>query len=100
MLGTFALVVDPDDSRHVARSADEFGQLLVYRHSQIMAARPSRRPGQFKLDANRAGSYEFVDPAVTPGTLRREFDILAGLTAPFDRALFASSSQPCFTTST
>lgn len=89
VLGTFSLIVDPADNHHVASTADEFVDTLVYRHSQIMGARPTKRPGQFKRDANRAGTYEFVDPALAEGTLRRGFDILAGLTDPFDRAMFA-----------
>jgi len=89
VLGTFSLIVDSADNRHVPNSADEFVDSLVYRHSQIMGARPTKRPGQFKRDANRAGTYEFVDPDLAEGTLRRGFDILAGLTDPFDRATFA-----------
>jgi fido (protein-threonine AMPylation protein) len=54
-----------------------------------MRARPSKRPGQLKVDANRAGSYEFVSPAHVRGTLLRGFDILTGLTDPFDRAVLA-----------
>jgi len=89
VLGTFTLVIDPVDNRHVAATADEFVDVLVYRHSQIMAARPNKRPGQLKRSPNRAGAYEFVDPLLVVGTLRRGFEILAGLTDPFDRAVLA-----------
>jgi len=89
VLATFALVIEPTDSQHVAATPDEFVDVLIYRHSQIMAARPGKRPGQLKRDPNRAGTYEFVDPLLVAGTLQHGFDILAGLTDPFDRAVFA-----------
>lgn len=89
VLGTYTCIVDPDDAGHVANNAQEFVELLRHRHHRIMAERPSKHPGEFKREANRAGSYVFVQPDVVEGTLRRGFDVLAGLTDPFDRAVFA-----------
>ncbi len=88
VLGTYRLIADPEDASRVADDFDEFVELLTYRHRHIMEGRPDNNPGQFKQRANRAGSYVFVSPELVTGTLRRGFEMLAGLTAPFDRAVF------------
>lgn len=88
VIGTYTCIVDPDDAGQVASSAQEFIELLIYRHRRIMAERPTKRPGQFKREPNQAGSYVFVRPDLVEGTLRRGFDVLAGLTHPFNRAVF------------
>ena len=53
-----------------------------------MAGRPEMDPGLFKERANRAGSTEFVLPEMVQGTLRRGFEIGAGLVSPFSRAVY------------
>lgn len=88
VLGTYRLIADPEDASRVADDFDEFVELLTYQHRHIMEGRPDNNPGQFKQRANRAGSYVFVSPELVTGTLRRGFEMLAGLTTPFDRAVF------------
>ncbi|WP_433161215.1 Fic family protein [Kribbella sp. CA-247076] len=84
---TYRIASDPVLSRTVPASADQLLELLVERHSTLMAARDDKRPGQFKLVQNYAGGYAFVAPEMVRGTLARGFDALAPLTDPLHRAV-------------
>lgn len=84
---TYKIVSDPQLSTAVPRTGDELLELLRSHHAMLMAARPERHPGLFKAKPNFAGGYEFVAPEAVEGTLRRGFDLLTGLTDPFQRAL-------------
>lgn len=88
ILGTYELTNSVDEMRRTPKGPDEYIDLLRSRHAVIMGGRPDRGPGQFKNRANRAGNTEFVDPAMVEGTLRRGFDIGAGLVSPFARATY------------
>lgn len=83
---TFLIVSDPDMASETATSQDEFIELLRHRHASLMAARPDKRPGQFKEAQNYAGGYAFANPKLVLGTLRRGFDLVASVLDPFQRA--------------
>jgi Fic family protein len=87
--GTYSIVVDPVRRALVTTDIDEFIALLRDRHAEVMAGRPSVRPGEFKHRGNRAGSTEFVAPDLVEGTMRRGFEAGAELLDPFQRAVFA-----------
>jgi hypothetical protein len=84
---TYRLVSSEDTRCVAARSGDELLEVLRSHHSALMAARPDRHPGEFKLKPNYAGGYAFVDPELVVGTLRRGFDLFATVTDPFQRAV-------------
>lgn len=84
---TYRLAVDPVSSRETPSTADDLVDLLRSRHAVLMAARPEKRPGEFKVHANFAGGYRFVEPELLVGTLRRGFDAAAPLTDPLHRAI-------------
>lgn len=84
---TYQLVSDPRSSTQVPVNGDELVELLRSHHATLMAARPDKNPGVFKTRPNFAGGYEFVAPDLVTGTLRRGFDLFAGLTDPFQRGL-------------
>ncbi len=88
IVGTFQLVEDHDESRHVADSYDTFIEMLQRRHTLLMSARPEERPGLFKEKPNRAGSTHFVAPDLVRGTLRQGFDLSRSLSEGFARALY------------
>jgi len=88
ILGTYELTASREEMRRVPRSADEFLDLLKARHAVIMTGRPDKGSGRFKERANQAGSTVFVQPAMVEGTLRRGFEIGAGLVSPFSRAVY------------
>ncbi|HEY0870148.1 MAG TPA: Fic family protein [Acidothermaceae bacterium] len=84
---TFRIASDPRLSHAVAKSGDELLDMLRAQHEVLMAARPEKRPGQFKGKQNYAGGYVFVAPDLVRGTLLRGFDCFTGVTDPFQRAV-------------
>ncbi len=83
---TYRLAVDPADRTRTPRSGQELMDLLRERHAVLMAARPEKRPGDFKEVLNFAGGYQFVEPALVEGTLDKGFDVLEPLRSPLARA--------------
>lgn len=84
---TFRLAADTDDRLQVPRSGDELVRILRDRHRVLMAAREDKHPGELKQQYNFAGGYQFVEPALVEGTLKRGFEVLHQLHDPFFRAL-------------
>jgi hypothetical protein len=84
---TYKLVSDEQLAIRIPRTGDELIGLLHSHHATLMAARADKNPGMFKEKPNFAGGYEFVSPDAVEGTLRCGFDLLDGLTDPFQRAL-------------
>lgn len=85
--GTFEIVSSPA-MRTQPRDADDFLDSLRSWHATMMRLRPATRPGQWKNRANRAGSTEFVAPALVPGTLRAGWEEGEALDDPFRRATY------------
>lgn len=88
VLGTYRIVSDPVEMRRLPADSGEFLRLLRDRHAVLMGFRPDKRPGEFKLRGNRAGSTLFVDPPLVAGTLERGFEICRSIDAPLHRAVF------------
>jgi len=84
---TYGLIVDQADRAFRPDSYDELEARLIERHRTLMAARPEKRPGQWKEIANRAGSHVFVEPNLMAGTMRRGFEVFAEIEEPFARAV-------------
>ena len=83
---TYRLVADPDDRMAVPTSGQELLELLMRRHSVLMAARPDKHPGVMKSQRNFAGGYAFVEPDLVQGTLIQGFNVVDRLHDPFARA--------------
>jgi Fic/DOC family len=88
LTGTYEIVNDLAEMSAVASDATQFLEILGHRHQVVMAGRPETQPGQFKLDANRAGATEFVAPTLVEGTLRTGFDRLASLDTAWERSVY------------
>lgn len=88
ILGTFRLVSDPTEMARRAGTFEDFLQVLRSRHAAIMEGRPEVRGGEFKEQANQAGTTAFVAPPLVLGTLRQGWELLTGLHEPGARALF------------
>lgn len=88
ILGTFALVSDPNEMRRTPRTADELLEILAQRHATLMERRPEASPGRFKEIANRAGETRFVAPELVEGTLREGFRLYESLEPGMPRAAF------------
>lgn len=88
VLGTWRIVSDKTEISKTPKTAAELVQHLRMRHAIIMSARPDKRPGEFKIEGNRAGSTVFVAPDLVQGTLERGFEFFQSLETPFARAVF------------
>lgn len=91
ILGTYRIV---SSAREMGSSAvvpgshfDGFVAKLRRHHATLMGGRPDKRPGEFKVEVNRAGLTVFVEPGLVRGTLRQGFEMLQGLPDPFRRAV-------------
>ncbi len=88
ILGTYAIVSDPNEIRKVPESVEHLGELLKHRHQILMRERPEVAPGQFKEKPNRAGDTHFVPPDLIEGTLERGFAKYSELPVGLARAIF------------
>ncbi len=87
ILGTYAIVSDPEEMSRMAASSDEFIDLLRARHATLMGGRPEIA-GAFKTLPNQAGMTSFVDPALVDGTLREGWRRLVELDTAWERAVY------------
>ncbi len=85
---TWEIVADTGEMSRRFTTATEFMDALRDRHRVMMAARPDKLPGDWKIEANRAGATVFVDPEKVPGTLRAGWEEGQAITDPFQRALY------------
>jgi hypothetical protein len=88
VVSTYELITDAHDAHHVPHDDDDLIETLTRRHRRLMGARPELHPGQLKTIPNRVGSYAFVAPELTEGTLRRAYGLRDALDRPFARAVF------------
>jgi hypothetical protein len=86
--GTWRVVSDPIEMARTPADPDQLLELLRRRHATLMAARPEKHPGVFKVEVNQAGSTVFVAPELALGTLIQGLDLYRGLTTPFARAVY------------
>lgn len=85
--GTFqALISEPWRSQPPA-TADEFLAWIKNVNALVMQERAAKHPGEWKEQANQAGSTLFVLPELVPGTLREGFERIRALTDSFARSL-------------
>ncbi len=87
ILGTYRIVGSAYEMNIIPGSFDDFLEILTRRHATIMEGRPDKGPGRFKDRPNRAGTKQFVDPALVKNTLRHGYELYRGLEHPFARAL-------------
>jgi len=88
ILGTYRIVSDRREMSICPASADDLLALLRRRHTILLEARKSKRPGEFKDKNNRAGTTEFVDWNLVNGTLKKGFDWYTLLKDPFAKAVY------------
>lgn len=88
VLGTFSIVVQESELRKPLASFEYFLTALRKCHASIMEARQDKTPGAFKTRINQAGNTVFVAPEHVVGTLAKGYELLEGLSEPFQRAAF------------
>lgn len=88
ILDTYRIVASRMEMRRVPSSPDELIDILQGRHRVMMAARPDKNPGMFKMQNNHAGDTHFVDFTLIRGTLNKGFDYYQALEDAFAKAVF------------
>ncbi|SDF02463.1 Fic/DOC family protein [Pricia antarctica] len=88
VLGTYQLVSNKREMKIVSYSAENFLEILQYRHAILLSARTDKKPGKFKDKNNQAGYTSFVDMELVRGTLLQSFDFYKALTHPFAKAAY------------
>lgn len=88
VLGTFQIVTSRREMRRIPQTAEELIEILQDRHRILMAARPDRNRGMFKMQNNHAGDTHFVDCMLVRGTLLKGYEYYRALESPFAKALF------------
>jgi Fic family protein len=88
VLGTYQIVSNSNEMSILPESPDQLLVLLKERHAILLSERKSKNPGEFKDKNNRAGSTEFVDLELVPGTLKRGFDWYSLLKHPFAKGVY------------
>ncbi len=88
VLGTYKIVSDRKEMSACPKTAAELIQILLYRHSILLANRADKKPGQFKDKNNRAANTEFVEWQLVMGSLKKGFEWYALLQHPFAKAAY------------
>ena len=92
VLGTFRILSRTDvmsrSAIEYAHDPKEFLAVLRQLHSELLSQRLDKRPGQFKVEPNRAGNTVFVDPDLVVGTLVMGLEFYRSLATPFAQAAF------------
>ena len=88
ILGTYQIVSNQPEMRIVPGSAEDFLNILRYRHEVLMSARKAQKPGEFKDRNNFAGNTAFVDMNLVKGTLLKSFDYYKVIRHPYARAAY------------
>jgi hypothetical protein len=89
ILGVFRQAHDPAWAAQVLAHDESVLVQLRTRHADQMRERPEVNPGDFKVQANRAGNTEFVPPHLVRGTLIEGAKMLASVQPGIARALLA-----------
>ncbi len=87
--GTFDAALRNPFYSETPSTAEDFLAWIKRANALVMQARKDRSPGEWKVDANQAGSTLFVLPELVPETLRKAWSMMPLLNQPMQRALFA-----------
>ena len=88
VLGTFYITSNRKEMSILPKDPDDLVGILQRRHSILLSARPTKSPGLFKEQNNKAGNSHFVDYRLVRGTLKKGFEIYRAIQDPVARAYF------------
>ena len=88
VLGTFYITSNRKEMSILPKNPDDLISILQRRHSILLSSRPSKTPGLFKEQNNKAGNSHFVDYRMVRGTLKKGFEIYRAIQDPVARAYF------------
>lgn len=88
VLGTYQILSNRNEMSLQPKNGDDLLRLLRERHAILLYARKSKNPGGFKDRNNRAGTTEFVEWQLVPGTLNKGYEWYSLLQHPFAKAAY------------
>lgn len=88
VLGTFYLASNRKEMSVVPSNPDDLIGILQRRHSILLSARPTKTPGLFKEQNNKAGNSHFVDYRLVRGTIKKAYEIYQAIQDPVAKAYF------------
>jgi hypothetical protein len=89
VIGTFNSILESVAKPLFPSHFDAFLLQLKVWNRQVIFARVSKRPGEIKIEPNRAGETLFVSPELVIGTLTKGFELIAIAATPQARATLA-----------
>jgi hypothetical protein len=89
VIGTFNAILASMRNPQMPATRETFEKLLQDWNSQILFARSSKEPGQWKRRNDRAGNTLFVEPALVRGTLAKGYELILLAPSPEARAALA-----------
>lgn len=89
IIGVFRQALNTGWANQTLSSGEPVLNQLRLRHADQMKERPEVGPGEFKMQANRAGNTEFVVPRLVRGTLVEGSRLLPSVPAGTARAMLA-----------
>lgn len=75
VLGTFYITSNRKEMSVLPKDPDDLIGILQRRHTILLSARPTKSPGLFKEQNNKAVNSHFVDYRLVRGTLKKGFEI-------------------------
>ena len=88
VLGTFYITSNRKEMSILPKDPNDLINILQRRHSILLSARPTKTPGLFKEQNNKAGNSHFVDYRLVRGTLKKGFEIYNAIQDPVAKAYF------------
>ncbi len=88
VLGTYYITSNRKEMSILPKDPNDLIGILQRRHSILLSARPSKTPGRFKEQNNKAGNSHFVDYRLVRGTLKKSYEIYRAIQDPVARAYF------------
>lgn len=89
ILGTYQAILNSKHDSALPESGEEFATRLQDWNRHVIESRKDKNPGEFKMQANRAGQTLFVNPERVAGTLIKGFEIIMSASLPANRAALA-----------
>lgn len=89
ILGTYQAILRSKRDPSLPESAEAFVLRLREWNRQVIESRHDKTPGEFKVEANRAGQTVFVQPELVMGTLIKGYEYIMSATTPANRAALA-----------
>ena len=86
--GTFHAILE-SKNRPFPATVEAFKDQLVAWNRQVIFSRASKRPGEWKTVANRAGDTPFAAPELVQGTLTKGFETICAASTPAIKAALA-----------